>query len=200
MNSNQGLTPSGNNQSNYKEFYKKDYYIKIEMNNFQEIIIIIYNIKLLDNIKYQIKIQLKEFYCLSKSFKMYDTIEEIFGVLIELIKNNNYMIDNGKIKFIIGDLLQNKKEIEVRLTKEDTNNEYLKILTREIKTKDDIIKNLEDKYNIMKGELTEMKNLIKKLNEQINQNKIVNNNISNNNQVNNVNLNNNNNTHNIKKK
>ena len=183
MNSNQGTTPKGNNHSKYKEFYKNSYYIKIEVNNSQEISFIIYNIELLDSIKYQIKLQLKEFYYLSKTFKMYDTIEEIFNVLIELINNNNYEINKDTIRFIIADVFQKRKEIEMKLNKEDDNNEYLKILSKEIKNKNDIIKNLQDNYNNLKNEIKEMKNLINKLNDNINNssqkdNKSINNNIN----------------------
>lgn len=76
----------------YKEYYLKEYYLKIGYNANNQIILIIYNIQLLDNIKYEIKIYLNDFYTVNKSFKIYDNIKEIYDALIKIIEENNYKI------------------------------------------------------------------------------------------------------------
>ena len=119
----------------YTEFYIDNYYLKIALND-NEIIFIIYNIKLLNSIKYELKTNQSEIYNLSKIFRIYETIEEIYEVFIQLIKGKNYKIEqiNNDIKIIfeISDIFKKSKEIELILKSEEDKNEYLKILSKEV--------------------------------------------------------------------
>ena len=129
-NENNFVTPS-KNVDKYKEFYSENYYFKIGIND-KEIYFIIFNIKLLNSIKYETRLKQNEIYTLSKIFKMYENLEEIYEALIKLIENNNYKIENKNndiiLSFIICDLFQNNKTIQIILYKNDKDNEYMKII------------------------------------------------------------------------
>ena len=134
MKSEEIKTPTGYDNK-YIEFYIDNYYLKIALNN-NEIIFIIYNIKLLNSIKYELKTNQSEIYNLSKIFRIYQNIEEIYDVFIQLIKEKNYKIEGIKndvrIIFEITDIFKKSKEIELILKSEEDKNEYLKILSKEV--------------------------------------------------------------------
>ena len=134
MKSEEIKTPTGYDNK-YIEFYIDNYYLKIALNN-NEIIFIIYNIKLLNSIKYELKTNQSEIYNLSKIFRIYQNIEEIYDVFIQLIKEKNYKIEGIKndvrIIFEITDVFKKSKEIELILKSEEDKNEYLKILSKEV--------------------------------------------------------------------
>ena len=134
MKSEEIKTPTGYDNK-YIEFYIDNYYLKIALNN-NEIIFIIYNIKLLNSIKYELKTNQSEIYNLSKIFRIYKNIEEIYDVFIQLIKEKNYKIEGIKndvrIIFEITDVFKKSKEIELILKSEEDKNEYLKILSKEV--------------------------------------------------------------------
>ena len=151
-------TPLGNFQIKYKEFYNlNDYYLKISITAKGEISFIIYNMKLLDGIKYYINLNLNEFQKLNKLFKVYDNVEEIYENIMNIIENNNYKINNQKNNMILllylFDISQKRNEIQLILNKYDANNEYSRILSKEL------IKLKEENSNIIK-ELKELKNII----------------------------------------
>ena len=163
MISEESNTPSGNNIK-YMEFYIDNYFLKIAINN-NDILFIIYNIKLLDSIKYEIKTNKNEIYNLNKIFRIYDNIEEIYEIFIKLINEKSYRIEtnNNDIKLIfeISDIFKKKIEIELILKKDDDRNEYLKILSKEIiNIKDNEIKKLIEENNIIKKEIENLKNMI----------------------------------------
>ena len=110
MTSEESNTTSGNNIK-YMEFYIDNYFLKIAINN-NDILFIIYNIKLLDSIKYEIKTNKNEIYNLNKIFRIYDNIEEIYEVFIKLINEKSYRIEtnNNDIKLIfeISDIFKKK--------------------------------------------------------------------------------------------
>jgi hypothetical protein len=166
MKSEEIKTPTGYDNK-YIEFYIDNYYLKIALNN-NEIIFIIYNIKLLNSIKYELKTNQSEIYNLSKIFRIYQNIEEIYEVFIQLIKEKNYKIEGIKndvrIIFEITDIFKKSKEIELILKSEDDKNEYLKILSKEIiNIKDNEIKKLIEENKEIKEEIQNLKNMIKNI-------------------------------------
>jgi len=166
MKSEEIKTPTGCDNK-YIEFYIDNYYLKIALNN-NEIVFIIYNIKLLNSVKYEIKTNKNEIYNLSKIFRIYENIEEIYEVFIQIIKEKNYKIEeiNNDIRIIfeISDIFKKNKEIELILKSEDDKNEYLKILSKEIiNIKDNEIKKLIEENKEIKEEIQNLKNMIKNI-------------------------------------
>ena len=131
-------TPLGNTMIKYKEFYNlKDYYLKISLTTKTEISFIIYNLKLLDSIKYYINLNLSEIHELNKLFKIYDNVEEIYEIIINIFENNYYEINKQKNELVLilylYDISKKRKEIQITLNKNDDNNEYSRILSKELK-------------------------------------------------------------------
>ena len=148
----------------YKEYYLNEYYFKVGYNAGNQIIFIIYNIQLLDNIKYEIKINQNDFYNLNKIFKMYDNIKEIYEAILKLIEENNYKIENknNELKLIINirDMFKKNKDIEFILYKY-YNNEYFGIICKEIiKIKNKEIKVLKYSNQNMNQEINELIKII----------------------------------------
>jgi len=139
---------------------------------------IIYNVKLLNSIKYEIKANQNEIYNLSKIFRIYENIEEIYEVFIQLIKEKHYKIEeiNNAIRIIfeISDIFKKNQEIELILKSDDDKNEYLKILSKEIiNIKDNEIKKLIEEIKSIKEEIKNLKKMINNIqNNQNNEKKI----------------------------
>ena len=76
----------------YREFYNNDYFLKIALNTNKEIIFINYNIKILDSIKYEFKINIQDLYTLCSFFKN-DRIEAIYNIILFSIESNYYIIE-----------------------------------------------------------------------------------------------------------
>ena len=113
-------TPLGNTMIKYKEFYNlKDYYLKISLTTKTEISFIIYNLKLLDSIKYYINLNLSEIHELNKLFKIYDNVEEIYEIIINIFENNYYEINKQKNELVLilylYDISKKRKEIQIIL-------------------------------------------------------------------------------------
>ena len=156
----------------YKEYYFKEYYLKIGHNANNQIILIIYNIQLLDNIKYEIKIDLNDFYTVNKLFKIYDNAKEIYEALIKIIEENNYKIkiQANELKFIIsiGDMFKKNNDIEFTLNKSNNNSEYMGIISREIIIiKDKEISDLKENNRSLNDIIKELKGEIKQLKDEI---------------------------------
>ena len=165
-------TPFENMMIKYKEFYNiNEYYIKLGLMKNNEITFTLYNMKILDSIKYHINLNIKEIYNLSKLFKIYDRAEEIYENIINIIEGNNYKIIKQKNNIILFlylfDIFQKKNEVQIILNKEDDKNEYLKILSKEI------IKLKQENFDI-KNELKEIRNIIYQKNDKININEKIN--------------------------
>ena len=173
MKQSQNYYTSNENTIKYKDFYLGNFYLKICLNNNDnEIIYIIYNVILLDSIKYELKLKQAEIYSLSKVFKMYDNLEEIYEILCKLIEENNYKIEyknNNMILILkICDIFKKDIEIELLLNRYDENNEYMKILSKEvIKIKNNIqneeINKLIEENKKIKLEIKNLKNAIQNL-------------------------------------
>ena len=168
-----------NNKIKYKEYYKEDYYFKVIILNANEIKIIIYNIKLLDNIKYNITINKEELYRLSPMFTLYNNIDELCEIIAKLIEHNKFKIiyKNNKIKliFIISDMLSKNNEIEILLESDNEQNEYLDILSKEIlKIKNKEINELKEENKKIKEEIQELRKIfLKRQKNNINENNCV---------------------------
>ena len=158
-------TNDNNIKIRYKEYYKEDFYFKVVILNANEITIIIYNIKLLDNIKYNITINQKEFYKLNSMFKIYNNIDELYEIIVKLIEHNKFKIiyknNNIKLVFIISDMLSKDNEIEISLRSDNNQNEYMGILSKELlKIKNKEINELKEENKKIKEEIQEIRNII----------------------------------------
>ena len=73
---------------NIKEFVNLQGYYLILKYIDNNIIMIFYNIKDLDGIKYELKMKLDDIYKLNNIFKIFNSIEEIYNAIIKLIDEN----------------------------------------------------------------------------------------------------------------
>ena len=127
----------------YKEYSNLgEYFLKIICNKY-DIEIIIYNIVLLDGLRYKMEINLEEMYSLNKMFKCFSNIKEAFQAIIKLIDTNNFKLSKYEDKIMLSLTIKNiyneSKKIQLLLDKviNDNNNEYnieyINILSNEIK-------------------------------------------------------------------
>jgi len=150
----------------FKEFYGDNYYIKIIINKTNnEITFIIYNIRLLDNIRYEKKIKSIEVSNIFPSYKKNTSLEIVYNDLCKVIENKKYNIENNKLIFTSNSIIEDNVEIE--LTKIEDDNEYIKILSKEIIVKNEEIQKLKQDYQNIKEELSQIKNIISDLNNVI---------------------------------
>ena len=133
-------------KTDFKEYNNlNDYYIKViyEEDNLS---IIIYNIDLLDGIRYEFNNNVKDLFKLSNVFKKLGKIEKIFKAIIDLIDENNYTVikKDDKLLFTLKiEESQNKdKEISFMLSKKlkDNKNDFIKIIS-------ELLKKLRISYN-----------------------------------------------------
>ena len=148
----------------FKEYFNlNDYYLKVGYNNNNEIIIILYNIELLNNNRYELKKGLESILNLYKYFKS-NHISEIYKQIIIFLNEGKYKIrvnQNESITLILN------KNIEFNLICHKENNEYFQILSNQIRNLR--IKNMncskaitrlqEENYSI-KSEIKDLKNMI----------------------------------------
>ena len=147
---------------NFKEFYNfGEYYIKLCYNDNGELIIICYNIEKLDGIRYEITMNIQELYNKSRIFRQYTNIQDIYELIIDLIKDEKCNIQinpENKLTFCfkITDIKSNIQNVELILRNNDNNNtkEYINILSNEIK-------NLRKNNNM--EEIKELKQEIKNI-------------------------------------
>ena len=152
----------------YNEFfYLRGYYLKISNIN-QKIKIIIYNMDLLDSIRYKIEMNLNELHLLNKVFKSYNSIDQIYKDFIELIIKNKFEIKRNIMDLILdltlSDIFHNMFHVEILLkgNKED-NNEYINILISEIKRmriNNTLIRELKEENKKIKNEIQLLKSKI----------------------------------------
>lgn len=175
------MNVSFGNPQNYKAFIK-DYLISIYHDE-EKITIIIYNIALLDNMRYEIDLELNDMYKLSQCFNNMN-LNGIYNILISLITQNKLKLElqfNDLIlSFLIGDVgvqvnndLKNK-QVQLIMFGEKDPNEYIYYLTNEIKK--------------LKNQVNELRNSGNK-NQSIGSSYNNNQNISNNNNIRNSNSN-----------
>lgn len=127
-------------KTGFKEYDNLNgYYIKIiyEEDNLS---IIIYNIDLLDGIRYEFNNNIKELFKLTNVFKKLGKIEEIFKTITDIIDENNYTFikRDDKLFFIIKieESQGGDKEISFMLSKKlkDNKNDFIKIISESLKT------------------------------------------------------------------
>ena len=190
-----------NEENNNFNSYNKDYYISINNYN-EELSIIAYNISLLDNIKYETSFDLDDLKSLSNYFINKNDINEIYQILIKLIKEKKFNFekqgDDLFFSLLISDLnssINNEdsnKEIQFILFGEKENSEYIKVLTKEIKKLRDEVNSLyailnNPDYFLNQNALNSVKNKNEELfNPKINSNN--NSNINDNNKNDNENF------------
>ena len=121
----------------FKEYYLGDYYLKLGLNN-NELLIVNYNTKVLDGIKFSLKLNIGILHKASKLFKKFDKIDSIYDLILKIIDDKKFKLynDSNKMVFSIlpNNLLNNNKDIYLQLSKDnnDINNDYYKILSNEV--------------------------------------------------------------------
>ena len=175
-----------------KEFYTGEYYLKIVLNSNNELIIVNYNTKKLDGIKFSLRLNLGILHKASNLFKRFEKIDNIYDLLIKLIEEKKYKLyyNSNKMIFSImpNVIINNTKDILLYLNKEnnDVNNDYYKVLSDEInklRKITDILINSDNnnKYSInenlkqiklLKEENKAIKDEINLLKQMINKNNI----------------------------
>ena len=154
----------------FNEYYSLlgKYYLKLFFTDGDQLNIICYNMEMLDGIKYELKIELQEIYEMSNIFRQYTNMKDLYELIIDLINDNKYEIKNGNennliFNLTISDIKRNNHIIKFVLINEKKNNtqEYINILSHEIKNLRMINKN-----NIQ--ELKEIKEENKEIKKEIN--------------------------------
>ena len=161
--------------------YINDYFITITLDE-GEISIIIYNTILLDNIRYEISLDIGDMKNISNCFDTFD-INSIYHILTNLISEKKIKLEKKfndlVLSFLIAHLgfQDNNSIIQLILFGEKDSNEYLNILTNEIKALKNQIDELNNQINVLNSKNQINDNLQKLLND-------FNNNINNNTMLN----------------
>lgn len=158
-------------EDNFTEFSNllNEFYLKIEHDSLNKLILISYNIKLLDNIRYESKITIDKLYQISSAFKAYQNIHQIYKAIIKIIEDGKFDIkQNSKtisLVIKITDILS--KTIDVEITLIDINDskkdDFLCVLGNELVK----IRNQKDELDIIKKEQDEFKKEIEELKKMI---------------------------------
>ena len=150
-----------------KEFQNllNDYYLKAEL-YFDNLKLICYNQKLLDNIRYEVQLSIDSLHQLCPAFKAYD-LKQIYEIIIKIIedgkceitKKDDDLIFNMKIVDPLGKDLNESIKLNGSSNKKD---EFLDVLSREIillrKQKEDL-EEIKNEQNDFKKEIEELKKL-----------------------------------------
>ena len=164
-----------NSYSEFKEFFNlNDYYMKIGHNN-NELTIILYNMDLLNNHRYEIKKGLESILNIQKHFKSNNHISDIYKQVILFINEGKYKIKSNPNNDTI--TLTLNKVIDFNLVCHKDNNEYLQVLSHQIKnlknknnTCNKTIIKLQEENESIKKEMNELKNMILNMQYQNNTN------------------------------
>ena len=148
----------------FKEYNNlNDYYLKVGYNN-SELIIILYNIELLNGHRYETKKGLESILNFQKFFKSNNHISEIYKQVITFLNEGKYKIKHNPNDSIT---LTLNKNIDFTLICHKDNNEYLQILSNQIKnlkyknnTCNKTITKLQEENASIKKEISELKHLI----------------------------------------
>ena len=131
-------TPIGGDNNDNKIYEDLNgYYLKFIYNE-ENILIIAFNIELLDGIKYGIKINKDMIYEMNDTFKKYEyEIDHIIKLFDDTIKENKYQIiqQNNSLELIlkIKDRIKGEKSLQFSLSNSKKEDEYLALLSIEIK-------------------------------------------------------------------
>ena len=157
------------------EYYNLDqYFLKLFYTDGDELNFICYNMEMLDGIKYELKIKLEEIYEMSNIFRQYTNMKDLYELIIDLINDNKYEIKNGNdnnliFNITISDIKRNNHIIKFVLINEKNNNtqEYINILSNEIKNlrminKNNIqeIKEIKEENKEIKKEINDIRNIL----------------------------------------
>ena len=179
-----------NSQSNYINNFKKiikEYFISISLYE-EDISIIIYNKSSLNNIRYEINLDLNDFKNVSFHFNTMD-LNGIYNILKNLISQDLFKIEKQFNDLVVSFLMRNigiqdndyNAKIQLILFGERDNNEYLYYLSEEILKSKNKINDLNTKINNL---IKENENLKKNHDQFIQNNQNINNN--NNSQISNT--------------
>ena len=150
------------------------YYLKLFYTDGDQLNIICYNMEILDGIKYELKINLDEIYEKSNIFRQYTNMKDFYELIIDLINDNKYEIENGNdnnliFNLSISDIKRNNHIIKFDLVNKKCNNnqEYINILSNEIKNlriinKNNIqdIKDIKKENKEIKQEINDIRNIL----------------------------------------
>ena len=164
-----GEVLKSNEYYNLGKYYLKLFYIDGDQLN-----IICYNMEILDGIKYELKINLDEIYEKSNIFRQYTNMKDLYELIIDLINDNKYEIENGNdnnliFNLSISDIKRNNHIIKFDLVNKKSNNtqEYINILSNEIKNlriinKNNIqdIKDIKKENKEIKQEINDIRNIL----------------------------------------
>ena len=161
------ITPENraNSLVDFKEYNNlNEYYIKVGYNNSNELIIVIYNTELLNNFRYEMKKGLEAIQSGNKYFKSNNHISDIYKLITNFINENKYKIKQNANDTIT---LTLNKIIDFNLNCHKNQNEYLQVLSNQIRNlrnknnnySKTVTKLQEENANIKK-ELKELKNMI----------------------------------------
>ena len=155
----------------FKEFPNllNEYYLKVTYNSENKLILICYNIILLDNIRYEAKVSLNELHNLCSTFKPYQNINQIFEIVIKIIENKKFEIkkESNYINFImtITDMFSNIIKTSIRLQDKNVGkrDEFLNVLSKEIinlRKQRDELEEIKKDQNDIKKDILELKNML----------------------------------------
>ena len=163
-----------NNEQKKKEFFAGEHFIRIEITQNNELLLVYYNIKKLDGIKYSRKYNLTSLHKINTFFKSFGKIDDIFLLILKLIDEKKYNIINNisNVSFNFSVNFQNNsKEIIFILNKgNDEKNQglddYSKILSNEIIKFRKVLDLLITSYNSNNKIITNNVNEINSLKEE----------------------------------
>lgn len=101
----------------YKEYYNDNYYLKIGINKNNNIIIRCYKSDILNNICYQKCLDIIEIKQINKIFLSFETINEIYNLILKVLNNNSYKIEYINDIIIINIINPNIDNIQITLDK-----------------------------------------------------------------------------------
>ena len=153
------------------------YYLKLFYTDDDNLDIICYNMEILDGIKYELTKNIQEIYEISSIFRQFTNIKDLYEFIIDLINDNKYVIKNGNdnnlfFNLTISDIKSNNHLIKLVLYHEKNNytQEYINILSNEIKNMREInennaqeIKELKEENRDIKEELKDIRNIVSEL-------------------------------------
>ena len=153
------------------------YYLNLFYTDDDKLNIISYNMEILDGIKYQLTKNLQEIFEMSTIFRQYTNMKDLYEFIIDLINDNKYEIKNGNdnnltFNLTINDIKGNNHLIRFILYHEKNNNtqEFINILSNEIKNMREInennvqeIKELKEENRDIKEELKDIRNIVLEL-------------------------------------
>ena len=156
---------------NFKEYTNlQGYYLCLKYEN-KQIEFTIFNQDILDGIKYELKINYLSLCKLSKLFDKCNNIQDIFDELVELLDQKKYKIIKKEENILLvlsdKDEFNQIQEVKLNLVNKGRNNDdYTNFLLNEIKS----LRNSLNEINILKEEITKLKNFIMNKIEIPNQN------------------------------